>query len=789
MRYLLSITLGIFCVSYLPALPRFISLIFLFACALLALTYRRWLLLLFLIGVYYGVAYGYYIVNQQLPVALDDHIFIVKGEVVGLPQYADTSQRFHFRVDTITALDANDQPLANELPSKKIALSWYQTRNKKNQSNTVLVNTGELWQFTVKLRRPRGFVNPAGFDYHLYLLQQKIMATGYVRDAASNQRIVTKCKVWLPNCWRASLRDSMANRLQESSVQGPLMGLLIGDRQLMSAQQWQLLRDTGTIHLLAISGLHVGLAASLGFLVGRFLYRLWQIFYPCRQRFYYFPSLLSIVFAVVYGLLAGFSLPTQRALIMVAVFHFLVILYRRVSPWLLLTLALFFIALLDPLSIRSQGFCLSFLAVAILLFIFSGYLVNTMGEYLWPKKIAQVLKGFLKAQWGIGIGLLLPGIVLLQGLSLSAPLANIVAIPLVSIITVPALLLATVVLPISVLLSDFFLRIAELSLRYLFFLLEKIEAILGGFWYFNYPQPSYLSLLLASLGVLWLLMPKGIYYRYLAVFCFLPLFFPLRDTPALRVTFLDVGQGTAVAVETPKHRLVYDAGRQFSERFNGGEHIVAPYLLQQGYNTIDRLLISHSDMDHAGGVSGLLSIITATDIMAGEPKRTLGRQCYAGQTWQWDQVHFSVLWPTLTFLEQVGQGSGNNNYSCVLLIRYGETSFLLTGDIEAAVEKQLLQDNSAPTNVAVLLIPHHGSRTSSSGEWVRSLAPRYAIATAGFHNPYGHPRADVLQRYYQIDSHILHTGQQGALRFTVLNENGDLQIERWRTDYSRYWFD
>lgn len=575
----------------------------------------------------------------------------------------------------------------------------------------------------------------------------------------------------------------------QQALLGPLLGLAIGDRQWMADEQWELLRETGTVHLLAISGLHIGLAAMLGFVIGQLAVRLTVLLLPYGWVSYpqlrFIPLILSLLFAMFYSFLAGLSVLTQRALIMIVVVHGFMLFYRRANPWFVLSCALCVVAACYPLSIHTAGFCLSFGAVGLLLFSFSGYrhrFFNRMGFEVLNRFFTSIFS-LLKAQWCLGVGLFLPSIIFLQGVSFSAAIANLIAVPLVSLITVPLLLLALIENPLSIDISIVAFDYAGESIALLLAVLTLIQQLPLGFWYATVGDISAATLLLSLLGVLWLLAPRGIPLRWLSLFCFLPLFFPLKDNSALRLTFLDVGQGTAIVIETKSHQLVYDTGRNFSEGFNAGEHIIAPYLLRQGYRQIDTLMISHSDNDHVGGHSGLRKLIGIEQTYSGEVQHTGGAQCEAGQNWAWDGVEFSVLWPTEAAIKQ--SDINKNNASCVLLIHYGEHTVLLAGDIEQSVEEQLLA--VLPENISILLVPHHGSRTSSDLPWVNHVQPDYAVMTAGYRNAYGHPHPAVVRRYHQVGATVFNTADDGAIRITV-DDNQALLIERWRYQYRRYWY-
>ena len=848
MRYLLFFATGIFSVSYFSQLPGiWFTLAFVCAAFLLAL-FRRYCLALLLLGITYGSCYGYWIYHAQLPLPLSGEIFFIEGVVVGIPSLKKGKRgqdihQFFLQIHTIELenkevlknkeklankeiLENKQTPedkqeskqeskdtrvtvlwtnsLAEKMMGKKVSLSWYGAplKNKK-------IKAGDYWRLKVKLKRPRGFVNPNGFDYQLYLLQQNIMATGYVKKSHQNDRINNRCDLFFIDCWRNYLHDYFSALYYDQPMLGPLLGLLIGERQLITADQWDTVKETGTVHLFAISGLHVGLAALFGMLVGYVFVRIYQFLF--NDHLTILPSVLSILFAVIYSCLAGLSLPTQRALIVVITFHCMRMIDRKVGAWFFISMALLGIALLDPLSIRSQGFYLSFAAVAVLLWSFSGYLTPVAATHLktgmarksnvlWLKTVCKKILMWIytatKSQWVITIGLLLPSFIVLQGVSISSPLANFFAVPVVSFIVVPLLFISLLLLPLSDTGSQWLADLSLISLGYLFEWLYFFQKNTLGFWYFAAGELSWLAMLVVLVGLIGLLAPRGIPIKSVCLICFLPLFFPAKHRPPLRVTFLDVGQGTSVVIETDSHQLVYDTGQRFSDRFDAGKHIIAPYLMSRGYRSVDSVIVSHGDSDHAGGLLGLRSIISVGQQLSGEPDKTQGLQCQSGQRWQWDAVKFTVLWPTEAYLEENRKkGKKNrkkgksNNLSCVLLIQYQDKNLLLAGDIEREVEVQLLASGQLPSSIDILLVPHHGSRTSSHSQWVSLLKPQYAVVTAGYRNAYGHPDPEVSYRYQQVGSTVFNTGEEGAIRFLANDNDKRWTIERWRTTYPRYWYD
>lgn len=814
MPYIFTFSLAIFLTSYFPELPNVLSLSLLLCCGVLCLYPRYYFLSSLIFGVLVGCLHGAYIVDKQLPDALVKKELIVEGVITELPIETEKKVRFVFTVDSVQRSNqGNDHSFGsselNHLIGKKLQLSWYKNHwGKKDMTPIPTLIPSQRWRLTVKLKRPRGLVNPAGFDYQAHLLRQNIIATGYVRSQPTNQLLE-------PRIWQAPV-DYVRWRIQQqllalsdnNAVAAPLIALAIGDTQWITSEQWQLLKNTGTIHLLAISGLHIGLAAGIGFFVGRLIMRILAIWYPFSLFQLFVPPLTSILLASTYSLLAGMSLPTQRALLMVIVFHISALFYGRISAFSLLGSALCFIAITDPLAVYSQGFWLSFLAVAVLMYGFYGR--NTSVSLSIPKSTRITMPysvfSLVKAQWLVTVGLFVPSVIWLQGVSISAPLANLFAVSWVSLLVVPLIFL----LLVCILLAAGFLPVPdalmaeavkgiygglEQLLIGLLYVLDLISVYTAKFWYPAIHSLSLTTILLAITAVTVILLPKGFCKRWLALIGLLPLFYSASTPPFLRMTVLDVGQGTAIVIETPDASLVYDTGRFFSQRFDIGQHVLTPYLRSIGIHHLTKLIVSHKDGDHAGGVNGLLQNIASGQVLYGQeiPLEDAGmshKQCLEGQRWRWDDVQFSVLWPTQTALKQE---QNNNNLSCVLLIESLGQRILLAGDIEASVEKNLVNHPLLAQGVDILLVPHHGSQTSSSLSWLRQLNPQWAIVSAGYQNAYGHPHPTVQARYEALSSRWMNTAEQGAMRWTLSQSKdkdrmGEWKVESWRKDYARYWF-
>ncbi len=544
------------------------------------------------------------------------------------------------------------------------------------------------------------------------------------------------------------------------------------------------MQRTGTNHLIAISGLHIGFVALCGFTLGSLLGR------PLNLMFYRVPSAwaghgLALVLALAYSALAGFSLPTQRALVMVAAVQLALLGRRHVRPSDLLILALATVLLLDPLAGFDLGFWLSFAAVAVLLLAFVGRT---------PSRQPRPGASLIRSQWVVFLGLLIPLVLLTQGATLLAPLANMLAIPLVTFAVVPWLLFAAALAGVWPGLSGLLLRLADWGLTALEFWLVTLDELAGEALQFQ-PHLDWPGLVLASLAVLILLLPVGLPGRWLGypalalAFCL-----PGERPPPLRLTFLDVGQGLAVVVQTPRHSLVYDTGPRYSDRMDAGGAIVAPYLRRRGVSELDAVVVSHGDNDHAGGLKGLLTAIPATRLWLGEPSRLDSgaslpeslaalepRDCHENRSWRWDGVRFSLL-----FAGQPAEAN-SNNHSCVLLIEYAGQRLLLAGDIEREVEWRLIGRERVPEALTLLQVPHHGSVSSSTPVWVERVRPEWAVVSAGYENHLGHPHPDVEARYREQGSELLHTGELGALEFWW-DEDGVMSRRSYREYQKRYWY-
>jgi competence protein ComEC len=647
---------------------------------------------------------------------------------------------------------------------RRVRLSWYE--------DTPELKLAQRWRLTVRLKHPRGFINPGGFDYEGWLFRKGIRASGYVRPAEDADLITPRVWERPVGLLRQSLADSIETALGADANRGVITALAIGDRTAMSPRQWSLLLATGTNHLLAISGLHIGLVAGLIYLVA---FRAWRLSGRLCMRLpaQHAAAWLALIAGCFYALLAGFSVPTQRAAIMLCVVMGAVISNRATRPAQTLSIALLAVLIWDPLAVLSSGFWLSFAAVAWIFYTVGNRPVAVKSLWRWGR-----------IQWVLAIGLFPLILLFFQRVSLIAPLANLVAVPWVGLLVVPFTLLGSISISSVPVLGELLLAISSALLDLLWAVLELLVSIPLAQWYHT---PPAWTLLPALIGAALLLAPRGLPGRWLGIVFISPIVLnsaPRPEPGAYWLTTLDVGQGLAMVVETPNHVLVYDTGARFSDYFNAGEAVVTPYLRSRGIENIDLLMISHGDNDHIGGVEAVFNSFQVQKVLSSVPELIDHPQvspCVAGQRWVWDEVQFEVLHPPSGW-----QGSKNNR-SCVLRIGNPGGASLITADIEKAAETQLLESTGIRLNSDIMLIPHHGSRSSSSQAFINAVAPEVVLLPLGYRNRFGFPDPEVMDRYGELGVTVLDTVNQGAITISVHQKRG-LEIHPGaRQIDKRYW--
>ena len=747
-------------------------------------------------GFVWAALIALHFLSEELPRDVEGQDVTVIGTIDSLPVTFQQGVRFNFLVERVVS----EHEPAPVVPSR-LALSWYFVFRKDEMQTVANVQPGERWQLTVRLRRPHGNANPHGFDYEVWLLEKKLRATGYVRpdqqSALKNQRlgnfvvsfgnVVERSRGWL--------RERIFAALPEKEYAGVIVALVIGDQRAISQSDWKVFNRTGISHLVSISGLHITMIAGL---FAAIVFALW------RRSFFTRASLPMILpaqkaaalagagAALIYVLLAGFGVPAQRTLYMLSVVAVALWFGRITSVSHVLCSALGVVALLDPWAVLWPGFWLSFGAVGIILYASVGrmQLVSSTAAPLQKKPAAWIRTATL-TQYAVTIGLVPFTMLLFGQVSLVSPLANAVAIPLISFIVTPMSLVGSV-LPAP--LSGWVLGIAHFFVEWLAYALTWASALPAAVW--HAPIPSQGIFVLALAGTLWMLAPRGWPVRWLGLLAWVPLFLNAPIHPKageMWVTAFDVGQGTALLVETEHHRLLYDTGPFYSIESDGGNRVILPYLKARGIRELDAVVISHNDNDHSGGALSIFgevkvgwvssSLALDSPIVQAAPAH---RRCMAGEEWEWDGVRFEMLYPFAAAFES--QKAKPNTRSCTLKVSIGGKAILLPGDLEAAQEAELVQNHAERLPATVLLAPHHGSGTSSTEPFLQAVKPDIAVFQIGYRNRYRHPKQEVSDRYGELGIHRLRSDDSGAISLRFGGGLTQPVATEYRTEHGRYWY-
>jgi competence protein ComEC len=714
---------------------------------------------------------GFWLTSAQLQAALDDRLdpalegqpLRIHGVVASVPQGSLQALRFRF---------APEPGSMAGLPAT-LELTWYDAPAR--------IRAAEALALEVKLRRPRGFANPGGQDHAARMLRDGIGASGYVRHGEQLNRRTTTWQQAPVLLARAAVADRILATLDGRPSAGIVAGLSVGLQDAVSREQWLVLSRSGTSHLMAISGLHIAMVAAVFAGLGGRLQR-WRQQYGARGAQRDAAVIAGAVAALGYSLLAGWSVPTQRTMVMIAFGAMALLLRRRVGIADGLGLCVIAVLLLDPLAPLAPGFWLSFGAVAAILFGATGH-VRAPGP----------LRGYLLVQAVVTLGLVPVLAGSFASISLVSALVNLYAIPLYTLLIVPTVLVASGVALVSATagawLLDWTGRLIELTWP----LLAVPAAWPLATWSIaGLDAMAWGALLLGTCAVLAPLpWPGRVAGAALVVTACLwrP---PSLEPGVARVTVLDVGQGLAVVVETTGHTLLYDAGPSFRTGSDTGQLVVVPYLRQRGLRALDLLVVSHDDDDHKGGAQSVLALLPTQKIVAGPsvPSWAFGTaaaereqsSCRRGDAWTWDGVQFRWLHPGS---EPHGR---DNDSSCVLLVQAGAHTLLLTGDIEAGAERELLATATVPV-VDVMIAPHHGSRTSSTDEFVEATRPRWVVYAVGYRNRWNFPVSRVVKRWASAGAEARSTSRSGALTFE-LRPGAELAApQEWRLHQRRPWRD
>jgi len=706
----------------------------------------------FFIGVVLAwcVAVLHLVSSPQLSSAAFDETVWAEGRLIGLIEQRTRASdqtlvlRFEMRLDEVFALDKSWRQ-AWWWRKPKIRLSCYDCADG-------FAKPGEVWRMPVRLKPIHGSMNPGGWDYEAWAYQNGLQATGYVRSKEGEP--LKRDSGWSYHTWRSDWVAHLNRLWSDSEFFGIYNALMVADRQAITDLQWQVMRDTGTIHLMAISGLHMALVALMGFGLGRVIWRLslpWTQYWP-RD---WVGAGLAVLLTTLYGFLAGWTVPTQRAWIMVVVGVVFLFMRRRFQPWSGLFLAAFLVLVWHPPSILAPGFWLSFLAVGLIFLVLSHPVLS--GWKGW--------RSLLLVQGVLTLGLL-PGLwFYYQEVPLYSALANLLAVPLVSFVALPLLFITAFV--------------SLLSLEWAGYLVWLSDQVWSALWWTlagiaNWPYQQielgrvelwqvvviYLALFLFGLR-------SEAWVRYSAVGLVLLVLLSLKPVESVKpgdfwMTLLDVGQGLAVVIETENHRLVYDTGPRFNEQLDGASLAILPYLRTRGIRYVDKLIVSHADLDHAGGASRLLAEIAVGERLTGEVERLnlAGfESCEAGQAWWWDGVKFEILAPTGDEMRS------SNDWSCVLRVSSADSALLLTGDLSDKYEQKLLAEYPKDRlSASILVAGHHGSRFSTDSVFLEEVDPEWVLFSAGHRNRFGFPHRDVIERVEAQGVNHLNTACEGAIQ-------------------------
>jgi competence protein ComEC len=773
-----------------------------------------------LLGYYWAAAVAEHALGPSLARQDEGRDFIVVGTVDNLPYVFDGGVRFNFSVERTEALhgaaagESAPAPAPDGRVPPRIGVSWYANLRGAPAPVPELL-PGERWRLRVRLQRPHGNANPYGFDYELWLLEQGVRATGYVRGEGKNEKLDSF--VFSPmnaiERARSGLRARILRALEGRQYAGVIVALAIGDQRGIPQSDWQVFNRTGISHLISISGLHITMIAGLVALLATWLWRhsffvrgaALPLILPAQKL----GAAVGMIAALVYVALAGFGIPAQRTLYMLSVIAVALWLDRLTSISHVLLLAAGVTVLMDPWAVMWPGFWLSFGAVATILYASVGRpqrrssrRPQTPAEPAGPHpdrdipltrrdRLRRDLRGAAVTQYAVTIGLVPLSMLLFAQISVISPVANAFAIPLVSLLVTP-LALAGSVLPDP--LGVPLLIVAHELVHVLAAALTWCSARPFAIW--SAPTPAWWMFAWALIGTFWLLAPRGWPMRWLGVATWVPLLTAQSGAPLpgeLRVIAFDVGQGMALLLETSTHRLLYDTGPYYSPGANGGNRVIVPYLRARGINRLDGIIVTHSDFDHSGGALAVMESVRAdwmlSSLSEGHPiVRAAPRHmhCVVGQRWTWDGISFEILHPTAE--SYANRSLKPNARGCTLMVRVGDKAILLAADIEAAQEAEVVARASQAGQALradVLLAPHHGSGTSSTPVFLQAVQPYHAIFQLGYRNRYRHPRADVVERYRQLGAEIYRSDEAGAISL-VLGSN--TIVTKYREEHARYWY-
>jgi len=717
-----------------------------------AIRQLRWVALL-LLGFTLFVQAGNDIVNARLDPRIAGDSMLVTVRIADFPKVTGGSVSM--------LIEALDDP---RMPARS-RVTWYDPPKAPS--------VGDIWELELRLRRPRGNSNPGVFSLENWMFRENLHAAGYVVPGRRNRLIDTGSLSWVEEYRRDFVTWVEANSGHSAPV---LAAIGVGARHLISREQWDRYAKTGTSHLMAISGLHIGLAAAVGFGLVALLSGLFCLRGNHLDR----ATVVSAAIAAFYAIISGFAVPSQRATIMLGFVGIAFLCRRRAKPERIVALVALLVFVIDPVSVMTPGFGLSFGAVMLLLWFAKCY--------RRPAAIVR-FRNVVGMQVVLLMGLMPLTVLTFHRVAITAPIVNLLAVPVFSLITVPLTLASMMVRPVWGVAADQLLSLGGTSI-------QAIEWLIGAFANLSIADifiagvdgPDTAILCLVFLPAIWVVLPRGWPGRWIGVVGVIALMLHKPVPPphgCFDTDVLDVGQGLAIVVQSQHSTLVFDTGRSYRGGGSAAEQLVLPFLQHRGIHSIDTLVVSHADDDHAGGASALVRDLDVGRILAGEAIPDVGEtvlNCRAGQFWQANGVEFNFIHPG------AGNGLSGNDASCVLVVSAGSHRLVMTGDIEMAAERELLRRYPFAT-VSVAVIPHHGSLTSSSPAFVNRLKPTYAIASAGYANRWGFPKERVKRRWEGSGAIVLDTASSGAISFRLCAGDGISLLHEERRRQRRFWHD
>ena len=660
-------------------------------------------------------------------------------------------------------------PLEDARIPERVRLSWYRTSQRPR--------VGDIWQFEVRLKYPRGLVNPGGFDAESWLFRGRFGATGYIVNGARNKRLAMDTGGRLTR-FRKDHVERLSATIADAESAAVVAAISVGARHLLSTEQWRRFADTGTSHLMAISGLHVGLASTFAFFAA------WSGCVALRStRNHRRVALLAATAtAISYTCVTGLATPAQRAMLMLVVGTVAVLRFRELRPALVLASTCLILTGVDPLATMAPGFQLSFLAVIVIIWI--AIRRRPEGARGMAGRFANGAVQLLHLQLGLLAGLSPVTALVFQRTSLAAPVVNLLAVPLFSIVTVPAALLGVVLQGPLVAAGDLASQLSALSVN----AIDRALGAAAGLPHAAIPisRISGIAWLSLALTGAWAVLPPGWPGRHVSWLAIAALACHRIDGPSpgcVDMRMLDVGQGLAVTIRTTRHSLVYDTGPGYPDGGSSAVRTLIPYLRSEGVGRIDRVVLSHADIDHSGGTADLVAAYDVGEILSGEflaPGPYDAARCVRGQIWEWDGARFSVLHPPR------GHDLSGNDASCVLQVEVGDHVLLLTGDIGTDIEHSLLAGGFI-RSTGVVTVPHHGSDTSSSPAFIDTLRPSIALVSAGYRNRWDLPLPEIVSRWESGGASVYSTAAHGAIGIRICSETGIQRLDLHREARRRIW--